>query len=495
MDLSIIVTAHSEGVLAHKTMLSIFEATRELQTKKYEFIIHIDKGDEATKGYFNRYKNNPRFRIYENSFGDLGESRNFAISKAKGEFIITIDADDLISKNLLHDALVYGRRDDTLLYHPNYLFSFGTRHELQVYKDYCNKDYSAFMLFSRNIWPAMVFGKRQLFLDAPYRRTENGYGNEDYNFNVETISKGVGHAIIPNTIEFYRRKENSLLTASDANGVIWYESDLFNFRDFIRNPYLKLAEEDKWTYVKNRKAVKIILRPILAIARRALRYSGIYYSCKPYIDDVFMEHIKAANAIDSRILPSNVSIRNICFHNPFVEFQPSIAYASIAKSLDESRKNILIVSRLDNEVSDLVKHISKKERNDAILLITEDKNETRSTINGIKIINVSSVISDLTLNDGDILLSRLISQLKCKSLYVSDSDFGLGWIKRHRLFCQHNLSIFILLTKSRKLHLLADKYLSDISMLVSKYFYTSNEVFNSFLEYSGLSRVVPSRKL
>lgn len=53
-ELSIIVTAHNEGILAHKTMLSLFRATKKLEEEDipYEFIVHIDNGTLETKKYF-----------------------------------------------------------------------------------------------------------------------------------------------------------------------------------------------------------------------------------------------------------------------------------------------------------------------------------------------------------------------------------------------------------------------------------------------------------
>ena len=40
-ELSIIVTAHNEGILAHKTMLSLFRAAKKLEEEDipYEFIL------------------------------------------------------------------------------------------------------------------------------------------------------------------------------------------------------------------------------------------------------------------------------------------------------------------------------------------------------------------------------------------------------------------------------------------------------------------------
>ena len=80
IDISLIITAHNEGLLAHKTMLSAFKAIEELEKEKisYEIIVHIDNGDEYTKEYFKRYENDKNIRIFNNNFGDLSSSRIFS---------------------------------------------------------------------------------------------------------------------------------------------------------------------------------------------------------------------------------------------------------------------------------------------------------------------------------------------------------------------------------------------------------------------------------
>ena len=51
---SIVITAHNEGLLAHKTILSVLSAFEGLKEEgiSTEIIIHIDNGDKETKDYF-----------------------------------------------------------------------------------------------------------------------------------------------------------------------------------------------------------------------------------------------------------------------------------------------------------------------------------------------------------------------------------------------------------------------------------------------------------
>ena len=50
IELSVIVTAHHEGIVTHKTVLSVFRALEPLdkQSISYEIIVHLDNPDEPT---------------------------------------------------------------------------------------------------------------------------------------------------------------------------------------------------------------------------------------------------------------------------------------------------------------------------------------------------------------------------------------------------------------------------------------------------------------
>ena len=56
-DISIIITAHSEGLVSHKTMLSVLTAADKLTDNNisYEIIISLDNPDKTTSKYYAWY--------------------------------------------------------------------------------------------------------------------------------------------------------------------------------------------------------------------------------------------------------------------------------------------------------------------------------------------------------------------------------------------------------------------------------------------------------
>lgn len=146
--LSIIITAHDEGILAHKMILSIFHALKQVSAS-YEIVVHIDNGAPETLRYFDRYCSDSRFHILKSHFGDLGKSRNFAVSQSAGEYIIFVDADDLISEHYLSSMLEALESATTpALVHPSYVISYQDTH-FQIWQTLssCSRNRLAFCLF------------------------------------------------------------------------------------------------------------------------------------------------------------------------------------------------------------------------------------------------------------------------------------------------------------------------------------------------------------
>ena len=81
--ISVIITAHAEGILIHRTLASVQRAISQLPSsyRPVEIVLHVDNPTQETTDYINTHKLSTLkdASIYTNSFGDLGSSRNFAI--------------------------------------------------------------------------------------------------------------------------------------------------------------------------------------------------------------------------------------------------------------------------------------------------------------------------------------------------------------------------------------------------------------------------------
>src|SRR5262245_62153084 len=77
-------------------------------------------------------------------------------------------------------------------------------------------------LYDRNGYDSLCLTPRGAHLDVPYveRDIPNGLSYQDWQFAVETMSRGWKHVVVPDTIIFKRRRDDSLVTESNARKSI-----------------------------------------------------------------------------------------------------------------------------------------------------------------------------------------------------------------------------------------------------------------------------------
>lgn len=233
---SAVITMHGEGILAHRTLLSIqrcreYAEARGLRT---EFVITLDNATAETRRVVTSH---PALRdddqVHEVNFRDLSLSRNFAIEKARGEYVGTFDGDDYFSKNWI-ERCVRGIEENgpTTIYHPELMVAFGALNAYWWQPDQLGKYYTPECLLTMNLWNACAFAKRSVFVAYPYqvsRPGESGFGYEDWLWNCDTIAAGYVHRTAPETIRFERRKSNgSLNVAHQRTGAVIRPSAFFD---------------------------------------------------------------------------------------------------------------------------------------------------------------------------------------------------------------------------------------------------------------------------
>ena len=88
--LSIIINAHHEGLVAHKTMKSVERAVKKIEEASisYEVIVSIDRGDDQTIDYFNNYTGLPIHCLLYTSRRDK-YTKDFI--EQKPDYVITLN--------------------------------------------------------------------------------------------------------------------------------------------------------------------------------------------------------------------------------------------------------------------------------------------------------------------------------------------------------------------------------------------------------------------
>lgn len=230
-----VVTFHSEGIIAHRTLLGLERIRMHAEAHGIELrlIAVLDNATQETRDIVigNRVLR-PCDQIVQVRHGDLSLSRNSGIEASRADYIGIFDGDDYYSANWLTEALRTLRsRHGEAIVHPEFQVSFGTVHCIARSVDMDETpDYPLANCLTVNPWGACSFGRRQTYLDCPYHVVDfrsTGFGHEDWHWNLELVARGVRHVSAPNTAHFYRRKPSSMLTDQVAGGAVIRPSSFF----------------------------------------------------------------------------------------------------------------------------------------------------------------------------------------------------------------------------------------------------------------------------
>ncbi|MDO4746781.1 MAG: glycosyltransferase [Candidatus Saccharibacteria bacterium] len=504
--LTVGITAHAEGVLAHKTMKAVFAGLEELDAKKYpyEIIVHIDNGTEPTINYFKRYEKDKRIRIINSHFGDLGMSRNCIAENARGKYISFLDADDMLSSNWYVSALKrIEESKDTIMIHPNIQFNFGagTRLEFTERKDSFEKYEDAIVLAGVNRWCSAIMGERKTFLKYPYMKTENGYGYEDYCLNSNTVGHGIKHMVARDTVMFYRQKaEGSLLTSSNSDRVIQPYVSLFDI------DYMKTISETEiqamrprtvesrrrggmlkvYYAIRENNFLNYFITPVAILTKKVLRIRPAEeQKGGAKIPDFMMREWKKINEIETQLYPTKEALREIFQAEPD-NYDVGLAYYDLVKSIPSKPDYVFIVPWVrvggaDKVLINYLKAIKYHHPKWAVAVITTmpGKNVKKEDLpDNSYIIDFGNRASTLWPTQREILFSRLMTQLQCKKIHIINSEYGYVWAMTHKKFMEHecDLAVSIFSTKNKytpEMGTYANPFLLDIYNVV-KNIYTDN---------------------
>lgn len=238
IELSVLLTLHSETLVAGPTLKSIEAALAVLERNgvRLERLLGVDSPTEECLSYINQ----PAFENWQTSlveFRDQGQTRNNLIKKAKGRFIAVMDGDDLCSENWLAvaaDTIVRERAAGLqVVVHPELRWTFDHVNSVAVNIPSNDKLFAPDYLKTAHTYDSLVMSTRETFIQTPYRCRQHAekLGYEDWAWTLDTLEKGVTHIVAKDTIIFKRRRDSSLLSDLSSNQTLLWPHRL-NSIDF-----------------------------------------------------------------------------------------------------------------------------------------------------------------------------------------------------------------------------------------------------------------------
>jgi glycosyltransferase involved in cell wall biosynthesis len=104
MLVSVIITAHNYARYVERAIRSAL--AQSLDRDSYEILVIDDASTDETPQILDNYKDEVRVFRMEKNVG-LAQARNFGIQKAKGQFIVFLDADDYFQNDILKVQSVF----------------------------------------------------------------------------------------------------------------------------------------------------------------------------------------------------------------------------------------------------------------------------------------------------------------------------------------------------------------------------------------------------
>jgi glycosyltransferase involved in cell wall biosynthesis len=232
-DISVIVTAHREGCLAHHAIKSILRSI-DYATKfdiSAEIIAVLDAADMNTTNYFKRHQN-ALMRLEHTNFGDPGPARNHGVAVSSGKYVSFLDADDLFCRTWLKASFDAAEKmNRRCVFHPELVVCFGNDNMIAKIKSVYDKDFNAKNLIQYNYWNSVHFlALKEVLTENPFLETPpgSGFGYEDWHWHCEIIAQDIPVVTVPETVVFYRKKqEDSRFTSHGRQNVLIRPTRLF----------------------------------------------------------------------------------------------------------------------------------------------------------------------------------------------------------------------------------------------------------------------------
>ncbi|MCK0168419.1 glycosyltransferase [Jannaschia sp. S6380] len=227
VDLSVILTAHDETLVAGPTLRAVEDAVAVARAAglTVETILVLDAATPDTADYFAELPLEGWDRLTLTA-GDLGAARNAAAARAAGRNLAFVDADDLVSWNwfvegvrLLNAAARDGRH---VIAHPEVNWIFDGAADVVWNPAQDDPLWTPRYFYAMNYYDSMCMAPRAAHAAIPYagRDIPAGLSFQDWQFSVETTAAGWFHATARDTVIFKRRRPRSLVTESQGRRAL-----------------------------------------------------------------------------------------------------------------------------------------------------------------------------------------------------------------------------------------------------------------------------------
>jgi len=233
MDASIIITSYNYEKYIEKTIKSCLNQDTEYS---FEIIIVDDGSTDRTSRILESYSGSCRIFSMQNC--GVEKASNFGIRKSEGEFIVRLDADDLLNTNYLQNTISYMKVFANDFLYTNY-------HDIDengnVVKTSDLPVFNVNEIFLRGDFLASgtLYNKSSFIESGGYNEDYKNCGLENYELILKMISERKKGILLEEILFKYRRHSTNM-SHLRKESIISYGKSLFkrnNYGEFKSNEY------------------------------------------------------------------------------------------------------------------------------------------------------------------------------------------------------------------------------------------------------------------
>ena len=222
-SIAAVVNLHTEGETALPSIISAWRAVEAARSHGIDahLVLVADSPDLPTVRVVERWRARGA-AIVSTDVGDLGAARNVAADAVDSTWLAFLDADDLWGEAWLveaHAMATDGTAKENDVFHPAVNIIFGDHHSLLHHIDSDGPDFRWSRFHLHNAWTALSFVRRDHLLALPYPNNDlaNGFGFEDWSWNMAVLDSGGRHRVVRNTCHFIKRTNSDAGPDSEAS--------------------------------------------------------------------------------------------------------------------------------------------------------------------------------------------------------------------------------------------------------------------------------------
>lgn len=207
---SVVIPCYNHGQFLKETIRSV----KNNDYKNFEIIVVNDGStDSTTLDILNEIDvEMPFVKVVHQENEGLSAARNKGISYARGEYILPLDADDLIDESFLSKTVQTLKNNENIGFVYTYVQFFGAADG--VWK---TPEFDPNLLLVSNLCVATSLFRHEAFDQIGGYRTDMIFGFEDWDFWIYMTEFGWAGKCIPEPLFYYRKHQESMLSGSQQN--------------------------------------------------------------------------------------------------------------------------------------------------------------------------------------------------------------------------------------------------------------------------------------